>query len=92
VAPEKAFFARVGKRIREVRLARGLSQHQVAEAIRSYQQNVARTERGTENLTLDVIYRIAVALDVDPVEFFQDETPAKKTTRKTTPKKPKKAP
>lgn len=67
---ERAFFARVGARIRAVRLEKGLSQTEVARQIKSYQQNVARTERGTENLTLDVILRIANALGVDPSEFF----------------------
>lgn len=88
---EKAFFARVGARIRQVRLAKGLSQNEIAEAIQSYQQNVARSERGTENLTLDVLLRLANAMGVDPVEFFQDESPQKKTKAKTTPKKTKKA-
>lgn len=80
MAGEKEFFKLVGDRIRTIRLAKKLSQTEVARRIQSYQQNVARTERGTENLTLDVIYRIAKALEVDPVEFFK----AKRTSRGST--------
>lgn len=71
VLTEKAFYARVGARIRATRLAKGLSQTEVARRIKSYQQNVARVERGDGNLTLDVILRFANALEVDPVEFFR---------------------
>lgn len=70
VLTEKAFYARVGARIRAVRLAKGLSQTEVARRIRGYQQNVSRVERGTENLTLDVILQLANAIGVDPAEFF----------------------
>ncbi len=77
---EKAFYSRVGARIRAIRLNKGLSQTEVARRVKSYQQNIARTERGTENLTLDVILRIANALGVDPVEFFR---PAEPRTRRT---------
>ena len=79
MSEEQLFFAQVGERIREVRLAKGLSQGDVAKAIRSYQQNVARSEAGT-NLTLDVIFRLALALDVEPVEFFR--FPKKRTPTK----------
>jgi transcriptional regulator with XRE-family HTH domain len=85
VLTEKAFYARVGARIRAVRLTKGLSQTEVAKRIKSYQQNVGRTERGTENLTLDVILRIANALDVDPVEFFTGDAKIKKTSRDSAP-------
>lgn len=70
MSPEERFFRQVGERIRDLRVSRGLSQGEVARRIQSYQQNVARSEAG-QNLTLDVIFRLARALDVEPVEFFR---------------------
>ena len=67
--PEQRFYTSVGQRIREIRLEKGLSQGEIARRIGSYQQNIARAEAGT-NLTLDVLYRLAVALDVEPAAFF----------------------
>ena len=80
---ERAFFSLVGSRIRQIRIAAGLSQGEVARRIKSYQQNVGRSEAGT-NLTLDVIYRLAVALDVEPIEFFKVKS--KRPTRGSEPR------
>jgi transcriptional regulator with XRE-family HTH domain len=77
VLTEKEFFALVGARIRAIRIAKGISQGEVARRIRSYQQNVARTEAGT-NATLDILFRIAQALGVEPVEFFRFEAGGQK--------------
>lgn len=75
---ESQLFRRIGKAIRRVRLERGASQTEVARKIGSYQQNVARAERGTENLTLDLLARFGNALGVDPSEFFRVDEPASK--------------
>ena len=54
-----------GKRVREVRKAKGLSQEKLAEMAgidRSYMGNI---ERGEKNITLKKIYEICDALDID---------------------------
>nr|WP_181716968.1 helix-turn-helix transcriptional regulator [Psychrobacter sp.] len=54
-----------GKRVREVRKARGISQEKLAEMAgidRSYMGNV---ERGEKNITLKKIYEICDALQID---------------------------
>lgn len=59
-----------GRRVREARRRRGLSQEQLAhlaELDRSYMGGV---ERGERNVSLDNIHRIARALDVPPAELL----------------------
>ena len=54
-----------GKRVREVRKSKGISQEKLAEMAgidRSYMGNI---ERGEKNITLKKIYEICDALQVD---------------------------
>ena len=54
-----------GKRVREVRKAKGISQERLAEIAgidRSYMGNI---ERGEKNITLKKAYEICDALDVE---------------------------
>lgn len=55
------------KRLRE---AKGLTQTQLAEAAQCNQATISKMERGEGNATLDLVARIARALDVAPVELF----------------------
>ena len=54
-----------GKRVREMRKAKGISQEKLAEMAgidRSYMGNI---ERGEKNITLKKIYEICDALQID---------------------------
>ena len=54
-----------GKRVREIRKAKGISQEKLAEMAgidRSYMGNI---ERGEKNITLKKIYEICDALQID---------------------------
>lgn len=53
----------VGRLIRDARKLRGLSQSQLADALKTSQSAIHRMESGNQNLTLDTINRIAAALD-----------------------------
>ncbi len=64
----------VGRRIRELRKLRGLTQAQVAERANLNTAYYAATEREGSNLTLDTLARLAVALDVPVGELFVFET------------------
>ena len=58
-----------GKRVREVRKAKGISQEKLAELAnidRSYMGNI---ERGEKNVTLKKVYEICDALKVDISEL-----------------------
>lgn len=67
-----------GRRVRELRKARGLSQEgfvHVAGLDRTYVGGVERGERGERNVSLDNIYRLADALAVEPGELFSTSAP-----------------
>jgi transcriptional regulator with XRE-family HTH domain len=59
-----------GKRVREVRKSKGISQERLAEMAgidRSYMGNI---ERGEKNITLKKAYEVCDALDVDITELL----------------------
>jgi len=56
--------------MRELRVATGLTQAQVAEATGSTLSNYQRIEHGLQNITLRTLARIADALGVEPKELF----------------------
>lgn len=54
---------RIGGLIRDARKHRGLTQHQLAELLGTSQSAIHRIEAGNQNLSIDMIGRIADALD-----------------------------
>jgi ribosome-binding protein aMBF1 (putative translation factor) len=54
-----------GDTVRTLRLRKGWSQSQLAEAISSSQSHIARIERGAENLAVQTCRRLCKALDID---------------------------
>ncbi|MCD8106032.1 MAG: helix-turn-helix domain-containing protein [Lachnospiraceae bacterium] len=68
---------KLGTRIRAMRNARNLTQEQLAEAIGVSRQKYARIENGTNNITLDILTKIAKILDitVNDITKVVDETP-----------------
>jgi transcriptional regulator with XRE-family HTH domain len=61
---------RIGKRIKELRKARGLSQERVAEMLDISTNYLSGIECGRENPTLDLLLRLAAALKVDVAALF----------------------
>ncbi len=69
----------IGARIKELRKQAGLTQEQLAEAVELDARHLSRLEVGKHFPSLDSLERIAVALNVPLVEFFQfasDDSPA----------------
>ena len=60
----------IGKRIKELRKKRGLSQEQLSEKAEITPNYLSRVERGTENPTLDMFIKLANALEVEMWEMF----------------------
>jgi transcriptional regulator with XRE-family HTH domain len=60
----------IGKRIKEIRRSKHLSQEQLAEKADINSKYLSRMERGTENPTLDMLIKLANALDVEMWEMF----------------------
>ena len=61
----------VGARVRERRVALGLTQHQVAELIGTSYQQAHKYETGINRISAGRLYQIAQALEVEPGYFFQ---------------------
>lgn len=61
----------VGRRIRELRAARGMTQEAVAEAAGIHPKYFGSIERGEVNLTLSSLEKIGAALMVTPDELLR---------------------
>ena len=53
------------QKLAQARLEKGLSQEQLAKRIGTQRSNICRIEKGTQNLSLDLMIKIAEALDKD---------------------------
>ncbi|HEV7487337.1 MAG TPA: helix-turn-helix transcriptional regulator [Thermoanaerobaculia bacterium] len=76
--PEGVIF---GKRLRELRLARDLSQYALADLCGSHKPFISELERGVKVPSLTMILRLADALDCcvyDLVEVFDHSTRTRK--------------
>jgi transcriptional regulator with XRE-family HTH domain len=60
-----------GRRVRVLRVARGMSQEDLADAAGVHRTYVSSLERGLRNVGLDNVYRLADALGVEPSELFR---------------------
>ncbi|MBR0950333.1 helix-turn-helix domain-containing protein [Bradyrhizobium canariense] len=61
----------LGRNVRELRLAVGLSQGELAERAGTRRALISDIERGETNATLDTIVRIALALRVETHELLK---------------------
>jgi transcriptional regulator with XRE-family HTH domain len=61
----------VGRNVRAVRQARGMTQEQLAEESGFSQQYISDLERGRRNPTVVTLYEIAQALRATPIELLQ---------------------
>ncbi len=60
----------IGRRIKELRKARGLSQEALAEKMDGHPKYLGSVERGEQNPTIEFLMKLAVALKVDLVSLF----------------------
>lgn len=70
--PVQAPHEVIGARIRDLRIARGWSQHRLAqrlseEGLTLGQSNLARLENGKRDVTVSDLFTLALALDVPPL-------------------------
>jgi transcriptional regulator with XRE-family HTH domain len=63
---------RFGKRLREVRTKKGISQERLAEKAGLHRTYVSSVERGERNISLINIESLAAALDVSMAELMPD--------------------
>lgn len=60
-----------GKRLKELRLKRGLSQEALAERAGIHRNYLGGIERGERNVSLSSILKIAAALKVKPTKLLE---------------------
>lgn len=69
----KQLLLKFGNRIRELRVAKGLSQEELAALAGVHRTYIGMIERAEKNITLSNIQRIAGALEVDIGTLFADK-------------------
>ena len=66
------------KRIKEIRISKGISQENLAELCNLHRTYISSVERGERNISVDNMERLAVALGVDIRELLNpDDYPNK---------------
>lgn len=60
-----------GKRLREVKLEKGLTQEKLAAITGLHINYVGSVERGERKISLINIWKLAEALEIHPIELFQ---------------------
>lgn len=75
VLEKSEVLKKVGKRIQEIRLSRGLTQVELVGRIEGEidTTNISRIESGRTNPTILTLYRIAVALEVSLTDLVNVE-------------------
>jgi transcriptional regulator with XRE-family HTH domain len=60
-------------KLRAVRIARGMTQQELAKKVRMDQGKISRVERGLMDLTVTELVALARALEVHPAELLPDD-------------------
>lgn len=68
------------RKLTQARLEKGLTQSQLAERIGTQRSNICRIESGAQNLSLDLLLRIADALGKDVSIMLEERDMSKKNT------------
>lgn len=66
----------LGRNLRARRQKLGLSQEQFAERLGYHRTYVGGIEQGLRNLSLRSLERLALDLDIDPLELLREASPA----------------
>ncbi len=67
---KKVILVKFGKKVREVRVKRGLSQEALADIANVHRTYIGMVERAEKNITLLNIQKLAKALKIDIKELF----------------------
>src|SRR5688572_27610558 len=78
VGEEGWLFASIAQQVQEQRVARGLSQKELAELCGTTQSAIARLERGERPPRIDTLLRLADALDCELVVELRPRTRTRK--------------
>lgn len=67
----------VAKNLRRLRHDRGMSQEELADRASVDRTYVSSLEREQYAASIDMLAKLAAALEVEPIEFFRDEEPTR---------------
>ncbi len=67
---DEEFLKALGRRIRQLRNERKLTQEQLGNLIENHGKQIGRIERGEHNVSTSTVYRIAKGLSVSMKELF----------------------
>ena len=69
---EREFLAKIGHRIKELRLKNNMSQTKLAEICHTEKANMSRIESGKTNITVLTLKKISEALNAEIIEFVKN--------------------
>lgn len=67
------------EKLRAIRTSKKISQDKLAVATKIDRSYVGRIDRGEVNITLDILYKIAIALDCEPTDLLPNLEKLKET-------------
>jgi transcriptional regulator with XRE-family HTH domain len=67
------FLTTLGARIKELRVARDMTQNDLATHCDFEKASMSRIEAGKTNITILTLHKISRALDIDITEFFKTD-------------------
>ena len=68
---EKVFLMKICKRIKELRVAKGISQQELAAEIEYEKSNMSRLESGRVNPKIATLYKVAKALGISVSDIVE---------------------
>ena len=69
---DKEIDKKMGQKLLELRLAKGLSRQQLSEVIGVTHQQLHKYERGANRISVSMLIRLSESLKVEPLYFFSD--------------------
>lgn len=75
---DKEFLQALGNRLREFRVQANITQEELGFRVGNSGKQIGRIERGENNVTTSMIYKIALALKVELKEIFDFKVPKKR--------------
>lgn len=65
-------LVKIGRRIKNIRLAKNMTQNDLAIECEFEKASLSRIEAGKTNITIRTLYKISTALEIPIAEFFAD--------------------
>ncbi len=70
---EEDVYKKIGKRIRDIRIEKSMTQLDIAAACNFEKSTISRIEAGRTNITVKTLYLLSKALGVEMKDFFEIE-------------------